>query len=197
MVTEDVKLKKDKLRNLILRILNEAKEPISKVKLAKLVLFAEIEYFKKYGRSITDLYFVRLDYGPVIAFFQQTLSEGEEKEWERRKEPIYISELKRKRFIENYIAKEKPVSLGEDIDKVIKRVVNKYGKLTGTRLSLLAHRLPAWKYSEPNAPIYLVELTKEKEEEYFGLLDALENIDDTTEMEKKISQLLSAVSRGA
>lgn len=197
MVTEDVKLKKDKLKSLIFGILTGMKSSVSKVKLAKLVLLAEIEYFKKYGRSITGLYFVRLDYGPVIAFFEQTLAEGEGKEWERKEEPIFITELKKERITENYIAKEKPVSLEKDVNEVIAKVVNKYGKISGTKLSLLTHQLPAWRYSEPNAPIFLVELTKKKDGDYFSLLDVVENIDDTTEMEEKISHLLPGVSRGA
>ncbi len=195
MITEDVKLKKDKLKSLIFAILTKMKEPVSKVKLAKLVLLTEIDYFRKYGRSITNLYFVRLDYGPVIAFFDQILSEGEGKEWEKKEEPILIKELKEERITKNYIAKEKPVSLEEDANEVITKVVNKYGKLSGTKLSLLTHLLPAWKYSEPNAPLYLTELTKENDGEYFSLLDAVENIDDTSEMEEKVSQLLSGVSR--
>ncbi len=187
--------KKDKLKELILGILNETKRPVSKVKLAKLVFFTEIEYFKKYKRSITDLYFVRLDYGPVISFFEQTLRDGEGKEWEKKKEPIYIKEIDQKKVTHNYIAKEQKTSLDDDVSRIIKRTVARYGNMSGTKLSQLTHQLPAWKYSEPNEPIYLAELTKTKEEEYFALRDAVENIDDTSEMEKNISRLLSRMPK--
>ncbi|MCX8164404.1 MAG: Panacea domain-containing protein, partial [Aquificaceae bacterium] len=65
---------------------------VSKVKLAKLVLFSEIEHFRKYGKSYTGLYFVKLKYGPVIAFFEDVLEEEEGKSLKVEKESLFITE---------------------------------------------------------------------------------------------------------
>ena len=82
---------KEKLKDLISYIVNKAGK-IPKVKLAKLVLFSEIEYFNKTGKSITDLYFVRLKKGPVIAFFDEVLDAHTNKLWNKNVEDIPIHE---------------------------------------------------------------------------------------------------------
>ncbi|MCS6876401.1 MAG: Panacea domain-containing protein [Aquificaceae bacterium] len=86
---------KERLKQLIWTILKMVGSA-SKVKLAKLVLFSEIEHFKKYGKSYTGLYFVKLKYGPVIAFFEDTLEEEANKSLKVDKENLFITEKGRK-----------------------------------------------------------------------------------------------------
>lgn len=185
--------KKESLKNLILGILNKAKET-PKVKLAKLVLFTEIEHFRRTKKSITGLYFVRLKKGPVIAFFDEILEEGEGKFWEKRTTPIHILEEGRTKVQYSYVLKQKP-SLPEEANKTIEGVVHKYGKKTGTQLSLLAHSLPAWKYSEPNEPIYLAELAVKDEEEYFALSDLVEDIEEIDEDDALAQKIPSSLRK--
>jgi uncharacterized phage-associated protein len=181
--------KKEKLKDLLLYIISKAGK-IPKVKLAKLVLFSEIEYFNKTGESITDLYFVRLKKGPVIAFFDEVLDASTDTLWKKDVEDIPIHEEGRikKQYLYSPI-NEKDIS--KELKPTIDKVVKVYGKKTGTELSRLSHSLPAWKYSEPNEPIYLAELAARNEEEYFALIDILEEAEeDDHGLEEKISRTL-------
>jgi len=172
-------VQKDKLKSLILGILNECGE-IPKVKLAKLVLFSEIEHFKKTGHSFTDLYFVRIKRGPVIAFFDEILEEHTGANWTRKivEIPIYEEGRNKQQFL--YSAAEK-VALPVEVQETIKEVCEKFGKMTGTELSRLSHELPAWKYSEPNEPIFVSELTVETDKEYFELMDLVEELEEVSD----------------
>jgi len=183
--------KKENLRNLILGILNECGE-IPKVKLAKLILFAELEHFHKTGKSITGLYFVRLSKGPVIAFFDEVLEIGEETDWAKKTSHIPIKEEGVSKIQYSYQAKKR-APLSKDIAKTVKDTCAKYGKMSGTRLSAESHDFPAWKYAEANEPIYLAELAVKNEKEYFNLVDAVEEIDESNDaiIPEKISQALS------
>jgi len=60
--------KREKLKDLIFYILTLTHEPVTKVKLAKLVLFADIEHYRKTGQSITGLPYIRLKKGLGIPF---------------------------------------------------------------------------------------------------------------------------------
>lgn len=181
--------KKERLKNLILYILKKLGQ-VPKVKLAKLILFSEIEYFKKTGESITGLYFVRLTKGPLIAFFDDVLEMYERCYWTKTAKKIQIYSEGRLKEQLNYSPLDKNVDIEESTCKIIDKVVSKYGKMTGTKLSNLSHSLPAWKYSEPDEPIYLSELSINKEEEYFALIDIVEDIEDDG-FEKELSQALS------
>ncbi|RJQ26671.1 MAG: DUF4065 domain-containing protein [Peptococcaceae bacterium] len=183
--------KKEILANLILGFLNKAEE-IPKTKLAKLILFAEIEHFRKTGDSITGLYFVRMRKGPVVAFFDEVLEGGEGKLWHKKKTMIPIIEEGRNKFQYSYMAKSK-TDIPPEVQETIDRVFKEYGCKTGTALSNLSHSLSAWKYSEPDEPIYIAELACKNEEEYFALIDLVEDFDDDEILAEKLSQALSSI----
>lgn len=183
---------KDKLKALIAAILSKAGK-IPKVKLAKLILFSEIEHFKKTGTSITEMYFIRLPYGPVIAFFDEVLEEGLNTFWNKETSfvPIYESGRQRKQY--SYFSTEKlPVYLDDNMQETVNCVISNYGKKTGTELSNLSHRLPAWKYSEPNEPIYISELAVDDEEKYFAMIDLVEELDSEEDdfLEEELLRIL-------
>jgi len=184
---------KNKLKSLILGILNECGE-IPKVKLAKLILFSEIEHFKKTGHSFTGLYFVRLKRGPVIAFFDEVLEENTGVNWKKRinEIPIYEEARNKHQFLYSASAKE---ALPSDIQETIKEVCERFGRKTGTELSRLAHELPAWKYSEPNEPIFVPELAVETDKEYFELIDLVEELEEASddEEDRVLGQELSRI----
>ena len=184
---------KEKLKDLILGILAKAGET-PKVKLAKLILFSEIEHFKAHGTSITGLYFVRLKMGPVIAFFDETLDGGENLYWQKRTQTITIQNEEKVQYL--YNTKEKP-SLPKDMEETVINTVKKYGRKSGTELSGLSHALPAWKYSESNEPIFVPELTVDGEKEYFALIDIVEGLEDTdAALEEKLSQSIPGIEKG-
>ncbi|MCK4947819.1 MAG: SocA family protein [Candidatus Aureabacteria bacterium] len=173
------------LKNLIVSLLNELGHS-TKVKLAKLVLFSDIEYFKKTGNSITGLYYVRLRNGPVVAFFDEVLENNLGELWNLTLQDITIhgEKLPKKQHLYSPLIKS---NVDQEIAKTIKHVVKKYGSKSGTKLSEISHSLPAWRFSEPNEPIFITELSIEKENEYFALIDYLEDSnDDDTDLAKKI-----------
>lgn len=167
---------KSKLKILIAGLLKSI-GPIPKVKLAKLVLFAEMEHFFKTGESYTGLYFVRLRKGPVIAFFDDVLDEGESGLWKKETSYIPIYEAGREKVQYSY-SLLKEIDVPAELQETIKILVSKYSNKTGTELSMLSHSLPAWKYSEPNEPIYIAELAADTDEKYFNLIDLIEDIDE-------------------
>ncbi len=183
--------KKDKLSRLLIYIINKAKK-IPKVKLAKLVLFSEIEYFNRTNTSITGLYFVRLRNGPVISFFNEVLESKMGKFWNEEKKdiPIYEEGIIKKQHLYTPIVEDDMSD--KDVKAAVDRAIQKYGRKSGTELSRLSHCLPAWLHSEPNEPISIAELAVKNEKEYFALIDIMEDVDDNNAvLEKKISQSLS------
>lgn len=181
--------KKEMLASLILGFLNKAKE-VPKTKLAKLILFAEIEHFQRTGDSVTGLYFVRMKMGPVIAFFDEVLKDGEGELWDKKTTSIPVYEERKEKFQYHY-APKREAELSEEVRETVNIVCKKYGRKTGTELSRLSHDLPAWKYSEPNEPIYVAELACKSEEEYFALTDMIESFEDDDEaLAEKVSRAL-------
>lgn len=183
----------EKLKTLISGILQEMNDDIPKVKLAKLVLFTEIEYFKSHGRSYTGLYFVRLGMGPVIAFFDDVLMQYSSNLWEKKTAYIPIYEEGKKKAQHSYSLRYK-IDIPEELMNVLQKVLKIYGHKTGTELSFLSHNLPAWKYSEPNEPIYIAELAAEEDKDYFALTDLIESLDEDNDasLPEELSQSLFA-----
>lgn len=186
--------KKERLKNLILGFLN-AGGAMSRVKLAKLILFSDIEHYNKTGKTITGLYYVRLPWGPLVAFFEEILAKGEEKGlWDKKTSeiPIY-QEMKLK---EQYTYRsKKPDKLNSEEKETIEDVLNKYGTMSATMLSELSHEFPAWKYSEPMAPIYISELCIKDEKKYFAFIDAIEEKLDSVEEEQEEFNVADQLSR--
>jgi len=178
-------MSKETVKKLITAILDK-NGPTSKVKLAKLILFSDINHFNKTGESITGDYYVRLKNGPVIAFFDEVLNQNVGNAWELelRDVPIYSEGRVKKQHVYKTLTKE---IFTDDINKTINDVVKKYGRKSGTELSRLSHDLAAWKYSEPNEPIYIAELSAKNEAEYFALVDLIEDTnEDDGDLEEKI-----------
>lgn len=176
---------KSGLKDLISYLLTEVGET-SKVKLAKLILFADILHFNRTGDPITGLYYVRLKNGPVVAFFDEVLEQNKGALWNvvTREIPIYSEGAMKKQYLYNVLIKKQPP---KEINETIEKLIRKYGKKSGTELSNESHSLPAWKYSEPNEPIFIAELAVRDEKEYFTLVDLLEDSDDNDlDLAKKI-----------
>ena len=176
---------KSVLKDLIVYLLNSAGET-SKVKLAKLILFADILHFNKMGASITGMYYVRLRNGPVIAFFDEVLEQNKGTLWSivTKEIPIYSEGIMKLQYLYTPLVKKEPP---KEIKQTIQQVIKKYGAKSGTKLSNESHSLPAWKYSEPNEPIFIAELAVRDEKEYFALIDLLEDTEDNdSDLAKKI-----------
>ncbi|KWT84131.1 hypothetical protein ASN18_2059 [Candidatus Magnetominusculus xianensis] len=190
-----MKLERERLKGLISGVLSQAGQ-VPKVKLAKLILLAEIEYYKKAGKSITGLYFLRLTYGPVIAFFDEVLNEGIDILWTKEMSDVHESARQGKQYsyrcINKYTVPAPHAELWAETQETITSVVNKYGGMTGMELSNISHKLPAWRYSEPNEPIYVSELAIDTEEKYFAMLDIVEEMEEMEDdsLEKELFRTL-------
>ncbi|MEO5360825.1 MAG: Panacea domain-containing protein [Nitrospirota bacterium] len=198
MLYYGMKLERERLKGLISAVLSQAGQ-VPKMKLAKLILLAEIEYYKKAGKSITGLYFLRLTYGPVIAFFDEALNEGIDILWTKETSDVHESGRQGKQYSYRCINKDTvpPVStphaeLWSEVQETITSVVYKYGGMTGMELSNISHKLPAWRYSEPNEPIYVSELAIDTEEKYFAMLDIVEEMEEMEDdsLEEKLFRTL-------
>jgi uncharacterized phage-associated protein len=188
-------LDKNNLKILIAGLIKELKS-VSKVKLAKLILLTEIEHFRRMGKSFTGLYFVRLKKGPVIAFFDTVLEEGTDNIWDKKISHIPIFEEGREKIQYSYTLLNE-LKVPEELQKTITSVVSTYGNKSGTELSLISHNLPAWKYSEPNEPLYIAELAAETDEDYFALVDLIEELDEEDDefLSEKVHQCLPEFER--
>ena len=176
-----------------------------KVKLAKLVLFADIEHYRKTGQSITGLHYIRLTKGPLVFFFDDILEEGEKEGlWERIIENIHIWEEMKIKPQSIYRIKPsstlkaiKQIRLSQEELQTVKHIMEKYGKQTGTKLSILAHKLPAWKYSSPGEPIHISELSINDEDRYFAFIDIIEELDEEEDyLAEEVSRLIPEIKKG-
>jgi len=89
------------------------------------------------------------------------VEEGEKEGlWERVAKSKYILEkIKIKpRSVGSGI---KVIKLSQDEMETIKDVMEKYGKQTEAQLSILSHKLPAWRYSSPYEIMHIAELSIE------------------------------------
>ena len=101
------------------------------LKLAKLILFADILHFNKMGVSITGMYYVRLKNGPVVAFFDEVLEQHKGILWDivTKDIPIYSEGVMKKQYLYTALTKKEPP---KEVKQTIEQVVKKYGSKTGT-----------------------------------------------------------------
>lgn len=172
-------------------------KPTTKVKLAKLVLFADIEHYRKTGQSITGLHYIRLKKGPLVFFFDDILEEGEKKKlWGKIVENIPIWEEMKVKPQFTYKA-FKQTRLSQEEEQTVEGIMEEYGKQTGTNLSVLAHKLPAWKYSSPGEPIHIAELSINDEDRYFAFIDIIEELDEEEDyLAEEVSRLIPEIKKG-
>ncbi len=169
-------------KHLILAILRSARGEVPKVKLAKLILLADIRHFRRTGRSISGMVYVKKELGPVISHFDRILEEGEGVLWERSRVPVFVKEKGKEVYQVNYRGKTGAVArLTRSQQATVAETVKEFGGLTGTQLSEKTHGLPAWRYSEIGEPIYIEELAISKEAEYFAFIDFVEGLEEEEE----------------
>jgi len=147
-----------------------------KVKLAKLVLFVEREYYKLYLESPTGSYYVRKEMGPVPANYNEILNSGKGTLWSVDYIPFDNCPDDGQTYHQYSPLADKAVDAR--LQEIVERVVDTYGKYPGTRLSEQSHMLPAWRYAEPGEPIFIEELAVDTDEQYWYLQDTVAEMDD-------------------
>ncbi len=149
----DPKVKPDKLRQVLLYVLGEVggKPNVGETVLYKLLYFIDMDYYEKYGRSITGLTYINNTFGPTPKNDFRALVNDMKKHNE-----IDIIENK---FFNNtqkkYLAQAEPDLShlnGQEIDH-INEVLSRLGDKNATELSHLSHLDTPWLATKPKQPI--------------------------------------------
>jgi len=139
-----------RLWELVLHIarVSQFDERFSKVKLVKIIYFADATSFLKSGKPISGSRYVKLPYGPCPDDFQSLLQEMEASgEIKITKEPYYnqqqirIAALREPRLNDLFQAED--IAL---VDEIIRRFWDK----NATELSHLSHETMAWQTTKDN-----------------------------------------------
>jgi uncharacterized phage-associated protein len=122
---------------------------MTKLKLCKLLFFADKEHLVRYGRPITGDHYYKLEHGPIPSRGLDLLN--------RQGSPADVA------LLEKYVAvigvtihpkraPEKKVFSKSDLE-VLEAVSNKYGQLTASRLRSMSHSERAWLEASDNGPM--------------------------------------------
>jgi len=165
-----------------------------KVKLAKLVLFVEREYFKKHLSSPTGTYYVKKAMGPVPANFDAILDEGKDKLWSMEYAPMDgISDWGSSQPTTHKYTAICAASISPELQEIVDIVIDRFGKYPGNKLSVLSHELPAWLYAESGEPIFIEELALDIDEQYWtfqNIVAEMENGDNDSELQESLPSKL-------
>jgi hypothetical protein len=140
-----------RLRELILHIADSClgDSTFGKVKLAKILYFADFTSFRLYGKPVTGATYIKLPRGPVPQdFFEQLETMETNGDIFLRIEPYYTYE--QHRIIPKRVA-DLTLFSGRDIG-LVDKIINDIKGKSAQYVSELSHAL-AWRVVEMNAPI--------------------------------------------
>lgn len=122
-----------------------------KKKLAKLLYYADFDYYEKFHKSLTGDVYKALPMGPFPITMEKVLADMVNKKW------ITIKlEKERADFNPTEIYKVKDrvaVNFSREEQRVLDRVILKYGRLSGKQLEDLTHAEAPYIGTEPNQEI--------------------------------------------
>lgn len=164
----------------------------SKVKLAKIFLFIERSYYRTWEESLTGSYYVRLQRGPVPANFDDILKEGEGTLWTMKICDMDIPGATTTYTQHKYEPISAAINIPQPAQDIIHEICSKVNNHTSNQLSEISHQLPAWMYSDPGEPLFIEELVLDNKEEYFQLIDKVNEMEsDSEDIPEEILALLS------
>lgn len=182
--------RQDKFKALVLYFLRLAGGKVKgRTRLAKWVLYADLEAYRSRGKSITGDLYVRETHGPIPAHFYDVLDDLKESGvLQETLEPmdevmVVVYSLKSPGEI---------TGLTEEEQRIARKVYEESRDHTGARLSRETHTLPAWKYAEPGDPIHIAELAIADEETYQRYQELLEDIEDS---DRDVLEILKALQK--
>ena len=173
---------KSKFKELVLRLIElEGGMARGLTRLAKLILFIDIESYKTIGKSITSDFYVRENRGPIPSHLYDVLEELEESglveqkiveegDDETGRISYKVYKLKKTASLEHQYLTDEEVKIIEEIYKKLK-------EFHGKTLSSKAHKLPAWKFTEKGDVIFIEELAVDDEDEYFYLQELVDEFE--------------------
>jgi uncharacterized phage-associated protein len=159
-------------------------EGSTKMKICKLLYFADKEHLLQYGRPITGDTYVKKQYGPTpsagLSMLQGRAS--------TRKTALFQSKVAvHQNDVRALSSPDLKVFSRSDL-RVMEQVCKKYGHLTAAQLSDRSHREPAWKKT-PNNHLIDFELFFEGHPEAKAILDLLK---DESHAEATLTELVEA-----
>jgi len=146
------KISEKKYKDVILYLTEKLGGEIrGKKKLAKLLYFADFDFFEKFEKSLTGDVYKALPMGPFPVTMEKVLTDM------AKEEKIIIKHEKERtdyNFTEIYKVKKKvEVNFSKDELQVLDRVILKYGHLTGKQLEDLTHVEAPYIGTAPNQEI--------------------------------------------
>jgi uncharacterized phage-associated protein len=156
-------------------------QDLTRMKLAKLLYFADKEHLRSYGRPVIGDRYIKMEYGPVPSRAYDMIKHDERVDVEAQ--GLFDRHFE---VVGNDMKLRTPADLAylsETDREVLDEVLSKYGHITSAQLSKLSHREPAWEKAAMNSPMdYRLFLAGDEEmgnlvQEDQELRDALEEIE--------------------
>jgi uncharacterized phage-associated protein len=122
---------------------------VTKMKLAKLLYFADKEHLLSYGRPVTGDRYIRMEFGPVPSSGYNLMKHDDRASVEDQ--ALFDRHLNVDGNDVILKAQANLRHLSETDREVLDAVVSKYANLTPAQLSKISHREPAWHNAEMNA----------------------------------------------
>ncbi len=149
----DPKVNPEKLRQVLLYILNQVggKPNVGETVLYKLLYFIDMDYYEKFGRSITGLTYIHNTYGPTPKNDFRALV----KDMKNHNELDIIENNFFNNTQKKYLAQSEPnltILNGQEINH-IDEVLNRLSDKNARELSQLSHLDTPWLATAPNQPI--------------------------------------------
>jgi|GEM_PF-1462154 len=161
----------------LLHLLEREDEAPSKIKIAKLLLLADLANYKEREESLLDSTYIRMTFGPCPMSLEEILDEGiEEGLWKTEVRP-FLHEPERGVY-SVYIPISPMPELEEDASILLKNTVEKHGHEKAVDLSKLSHGIPAWEQAQDGDILLLEELAITDLDEYELTLQIVDEIED-------------------
>ena len=156
---------------------------VTKMKLAKLLYFADVEHLLMYGRPITGDRYIKMEHGPVPSNGYDLIKRNDRAS--REDQELFDDFLEARG--NTLVAKSDPnlLCLSETDIEALDSIVRKFGSATAKQLRDLSHRDQAWIEAKDNTEIdYRVvfvglpddDSVKELAQEHQALSDALYDV---------------------
>lgn len=146
-------LNKKKYQNAVLYLCRELKGEVrGKKKLAKLLYFVDFDFYEKYEKSVTGDVYKALPMGPVPAALG-TITEEMIKRHMLSVEPVQERSDYNPTEVYRCITEPDLSVFSVEEKRMLKRIVTRYGHLTGKQLQDLTHAEAPYSAAKPNEEV--------------------------------------------
>ncbi len=133
---------RDKAIQVALWLLNRHGGTLDKLKLVKLIFFADRKHLARYGKPIVGGNYCAMKFGPVLSEFLDDLNKAQ------KKGTFPFESTTTNKVYTNVQPNEELLS--ESDIKILEMVDKNYGRLDPFKLAKITHALKAWEKNYPN-----------------------------------------------